>query len=129
MQIRIKRLVACGIDLLPFMVLLRFLTPIIYNVIPNSNGIRTVICIIYYVSLGILVCLKDNFFGNESVGKKIMKLKIVGLNGEIEKDKKMLFERNFYSLFNVFFPMYPYMILFINKSFGDMKTKLEVKEI
>ncbi len=93
----------------------------------NILTIKIIFVIIYYVLLGLAISAKDIIFGYESIGKKLMKLEIVNQVGEKEKNKLFLFKRVFYSLFTVFFPLYPYMILFNNKSFGDYKTELTVK--
>ena len=128
MSIKIKRLIAFSIDLLPCIILIRELTPTIYHLIPNNNIFQIIFSIIYYFLWGIIICMKDCIFDTKSIGKKVMNLKIVDSHNQTVKNKKILFIRNFYSLFNIYFPLYPYMILIFNKSFGDIKTKLEVKE-
>lgn len=68
--------------------------------------------------------IKDCIFGYESIGKKIMFLKIYH-NGDVLKDKKILKDRVYFSIWN--FPIYPFMILINNKSSGDNKFGTIVK--
>lgn len=131
MKIKIKRLISVTIDLTPF-VLFVYLTAPIFNVdffLFDILVIKIVLVIVYYGLLGLAICTKDIIFGYESIGKKIMKLEIVNQDGEKEKNKSILFQRNFYSLFNLYWGLYPYMILFNNKSWGDYKTNLTIKSI
>lgn len=71
-----------------------------------------------------LLLMKDCIFGYESIGKKIMGLKIYQ-NGYEVKDKKLLFNRNkitlIYSLISL-----PKLVL-LGKTDGDTKYNTEVK--
>ncbi len=67
--------------------------------------------------MGLLVFInvflrKDIIFGYESIGKKLMRLKIYDKNNERLTNKKQLIDRTFHSLWT--FHIYIFMIL-INK--------------
>ncbi len=67
---------------------------------------------------------KDCIFGYESVGKKLMFLKIYNDDKRVI-DKNLLLKRNKSSVWSSFY--YPFMILFNNKSKGDKIYNTEVK--
>lgn len=78
------------------------------------------IVIIFYL----LILNKDGIIGYESIGKKIMKLKIYK-DGKRLKDKKILRKRNYLSFWDM--PFYVINVLFDNKTEGDTKCNTEVK--
>ena len=77
----------------------------------------------------ILVCglfaVKDIIFGYESIGKKIVKLKIYDETGNRLTNKKKLFKRVIYT--SLLIPFYIFMILINNKSLGDIIMHTSVK--
>lgn len=80
----------------------------------------------YYGCKSNLFLRKDTLFGYESIGKKLMRLKIYDLsNNERVKNKKKLIDRNFYSFCSL--PIYAFMILINNQSVGDKEMKTTVK--
>lgn len=71
-----------------------------------------------------LVIQKDCLFGYESIGKKMMKLKIYQ-NGKILRDKSILRKRAIEDLKN--FMLYPIMLWANGRSVADEKYNTEVK--
>ncbi len=71
------------------------------------------------------VLRKNIIFGYESIGKKVMGLKIYDENEKRIKNNKILMDRVYYSLPT--FHIYMFMILANNKSTGDKKMKTTVK--
>lgn len=67
---------------------------------------------------------KDCLIGNNSIGKKMAKLKIYQNEKELIC-KKTLIKRNYITFWTI--PYYPFMILYNNKSEGDIKYSTEVK--
>lgn len=122
MLLKIRRLLAVYIDFILIFYLCYFFAHLI-SIFDN---------IFYLIFIGIVVLVlffniflrKDCIIGYESIGKKIMRLKIYCNNVRV-LDKKLLIDRVFYSICN--FPIYPFMILIINKSCGDNKYNTEVK--
>lgn len=99
MKLRVKRLLAFIIDILPFIFFMMITAPIF-----NSDfylfkifAIKILFVIIYYVLLGLAVCTKDILFGYESIGKKLMKLKIVNQDG-LEKKTRTFYLKRFFIL-------------------------------
>lgn len=123
MNLKIKRLIAIFIDYMIIFFILYIPSSIIQKTF--NNIIVDIICgIVDAILIVVLFLKKDCLIGYESIGKKIMGLKIYQ-NGERIKDKKILVDRitkTFYS-----FPFYPFMILINNKSSGDKKLNTEVK--
>ena len=68
---------------------------------------------------------KDVILGYESIGKKLMRLKIYDENNNRLKDKKILVDRIYHSRWT--FNIYIFMILINNKSSGDYKMKTTVR--
>ncbi len=69
---------------------------------------------------------KDFLFKNASLGKKIMRIGIYDEHNQKVTDKKLLIKRNIASF--EYLPLYPFMILFQNKSAGDEKFHTKVME-
>jgi len=130
MSLKLRRLLATCIDycviIYPISYFSEFLKKTISIVIQNKFICDMLIGIIFLVLLFSLFIRKDTLFGYESIGKKIMKLKIYDKEGSRIKDKRLLIDRVFRSC-NLYFPLYPFMILFDNKSEGDKKMETRVK--
>lgn len=124
MDNKIKRITASIIDFI-IAILIGNLPMTLLNVLGNSEKLveilLTFICLTIFL---ILFIKKDCIIGTESLGKKIMNLKIY-LNGNIVTDKKILSNRVLASMF--YFPLYPIDILFEGKSKGDAVYHTEVK--
>jgi len=84
------------------------------------------ITIIFFVIFIILFIRKDTLIGNESIGKKLMFLKIYGKDGKRVTNNKILCDRVFYSIGIGKIIFYPLMILINNQSSGDKKMGTEV---
>lgn len=122
MNIKIKRLLSVVIDgsIVYFILWLFSLTQYIFDEnIANIIGI-----IVTMVFIFIIIPRKDCIIGYESIGKKIMGLKIYQ-NGERVKNKKILIKRITEGFFGI--PFYPIYILIDNKSLGDQKMNTVVK--
>ena len=118
-----KRLVASGIDLIIFSLFGNLTGSLIILCVPQyifKNDTLNTILVFVLMILNFLVFLnKDGIFGYNSIGKKIMKLKIFDDNDEIVTNKKILFLRNFESFKYII--SYVPMILTKNQSAGDEK--------
>ena len=127
MKVKIKRLIAFSIDFLP----LNILTWHICDFFIKAIKIEIIGILLSFLVFGIAIYFfikKDVLFGYESIGKKLMGLQIYNANGVREKNKDKLTQRVLYSLFNLYMPFYPYMILFTNRSVGDKQVDLFVRE-
>lgn len=120
MNKKVKRLVAIGIDCLIFEILVEVARKV--QVIFHISDI--LILITFFPLLFILVINKDCLFGYESIGKKIMNLKIYQ-NGERVTNKKILRKRIFEGWIGI--PFYPIYILTSGKSLSDEKLNIEVQ--
>lgn len=120
---KIKRLIAAIIDYsVTMLVVFKSV-----EIISEALGIISARIILSTIGLFIVISFllyKDCIIGYESIGKKLMHLKIYQNNKRIT-DKKILLERNEATI--VGFPLYPFMILIKNKSFGDLEYNTEVK--
>ena len=120
---RLKRLVAAIIDfviigyiiLIPLWILDQFINGIFVDIFIGITGL---------VAFFNMYIRKDNLVGNNSIGKKIFKLKIYQNEKELT-NKKELIRRNYITMWTV--PYYPFMVLYNNKSKGDIKCNTEVK--
>jgi len=122
MYIKLQRIMALIIDYL-----------LIYNVIYipyfiitsliKSNLLEILLDIISLIIVLFLFIKKDCIFGYESIGKKIMGLRIYYENEKV-KDKKILTDRIIKSI--CIFPFYPFMILKDNRSQGDIKLNTKI---
>lgn len=123
LNIKIRRLIAFLID---FVILFYVIYFPFYNLAKISdNIIFRIFLAIWLITISFNLFLrKDCIIGYESIGKKIMRLKIYQ-NGIRVQDKRLLIDRVFYSLWLSQF--YLFMILINNKSRGDLKMNTEVK--
>ena len=120
---RLKRLVAAIIDfviigyiiLIPLWILDQFINGIFVDIFIGITGL---------VAFFNMYIRKDNLVGNNSIGKKIFKLKIYQNEKELT-NKKELIRRNYITIWTV--PYYPFMVLYNNKSKGDIKCNTEIK--
>lgn len=122
MFLKLRRIIALYIDYCLifftayyFTKLLSFFDNKFYN---NIIGIISIILLVY------LFLKKDCLIGYESIGKKLMFLKIYQ-NGKPVKDKKILTQRIIKTFWTI--PFYPFMIIKNNKSEGDIICNTEVK--
>ncbi len=121
-----KRMLALIIDFSLLYVYQLALSKIIEFLIAITNSIVVFfLCWAFTMlsSLYLIIC-KDCLIGYESIGKKIMKLKIYQ-DGKILKDKNILKKRGIEDLKN--FMLYPIMLWANNKSVADEKFNTEVK--
>lgn len=128
MNLRDKRIIAVAIDTYIYIILLKY-SRYIFNMIPfiENDIVRLFVSIIWMLLLVFSYSSKDIIFGYESIGKKLMKLQICYEDGTQVKDKRLLFERVFYSLTSLS-NLYLIDIIYDEKSVGDKKTKTIVKE-
>ena len=125
MKLKMKRLMATFLDYFIFFYV-SYLILIIAEVFTKNNMVLRVITTMFVMLVFFCLFLcKDILFGYESIGKKVMKLKIYDEDGNNLIDKKKLIMRTFYSFW--LFPIYPFMILVNNRSIGDEKVKAIVK--
>lgn len=120
---KIKRLIAATIDF-GFTVLIVFK---IVEIILEKSGLVSTRIILSTLKIFMVISFllyKDCLIGYESIGKKLMRLKIYQNNNRV-MDKRVLLERN--EATTAGFLLYPFMILIKNKSFGDLKYNTEVK--
>lgn len=123
MKLKFKRIMAAVIDF--YIISLSLIIPLYYiNNIFNNDVISVIIGIIVIIAFIFLYLNKDCLLGKRSVGKKLLGLNIY-LKNEIVVDKKILLNRTRESF--SLFPIYPFNILFNNKSLGDIKFETEVK--
>jgi len=122
MEIKYKRLSADVIDYYFFseiIALIKSMEDVLsfkYSII-----ITTIIGIIFFI----LFMCKDSIFGYESIGKKIMKLKISAKDENII-NKKFLIKRNLSNFLK--YPVYPYYILFDYRTNFDEKYDISIIE-
>lgn len=69
------------------------------------------------IAIFLLFCFKDVLFGYESIGKKIMGLKIYDKKGNRVTDKRKLVKRVFHSTYT--FPFYVIFVFVNNQTIGD----------
>ncbi len=122
MLLKIRRFLAIYIDFVIIFYLCYYLFHIldIFDNIYYSIFLSTCSLVLFFN----IFLMKDCIFGYESIGKKMMFLKIYH-NEDVLKDKKILKDRVYFSIWN--FPIYPFMILINNKSSGDNKFGTIVK--
>lgn len=122
MNVKLKRLCALFIDsiIIYFIIWIISLSQYIVDIkIANTLVALTSIIIIF-----IIIPRKDCLFGYESIGKKIMGLKIYK-DGKRVLNKKILIKRITEGFFGI--PFYIIYILKNNKSLGDEIMNTEVK--
>ena len=123
MFLRLRRLLALYLDCIIIFGISYFPMYYIYTLFENMfmNIVTSIIAIILMVNLFLR---KDCIIGYESIGKKIFKLKIFH-NKQPVKNKKLLIDRTFITMGS--FALYPFMVLYNNKSKGDIKCNTEIK--
>ncbi|MEG1981819.1 MAG: RDD family protein [Clostridia bacterium] len=123
MPIKIKRLLAGLIDHIVSIVIASLISQIVITLCGNDNILFKVIpfVAVYFI----LILFKDNFFGNASIGKKILKIKVVAT-----KQAKVSFIINLKrSLPLVLLPIEILLIIIDNKRIGDLWANTEVVEV
>lgn len=123
MFLRIRRFIAIYIDLYLSLGICYYQNVIVYNYV-SQKLIYALSAILGLFLFAYLIIKKDCLFGYESIGKKIMFLKIYR-NNERVKDKILLANR--IKKTACFFVSYPFMIIYNNKSKGDITYNTEVK--
>lgn len=121
MKTKLKRLIASIIDFVIISYISAIPLKLLYKVNINIEIIITIIDVIILIYLYIK---KDCLIGYESIGKKLMNLKIYSNENRV-KNKKILSNRVKETLST--FPLYPLAILLEGKSAGDEKYNTEVK--
>lgn len=123
MHLRIKRIVAYNIDFIVAFII--FYIPILLfkNFLENFFWLSLIV----FFSLGFLFLLlmiyKDILFKNQSLGKKIVNIRILQ-NGQIP-DRKTIIRRNKFTVLGIM--SYPFTVIILNKSIGDIICGTEVK--
>lgn len=120
---RLKRLVAAIIDfviigyiiLIPLWILDQFINGIFVDIFIGITGL---------VAFFNMYIRKDNLVGNNSIGKKIFKLKIYQ-NDKMVNDKKLLIDRMLYTVKSPIYSLFS--LLLNNKTEGDIKCNTEIK--
>lgn len=124
MGIKIRRLIAVYIDLMiilfPNYYFFDFWLQFSKNIF--FQFFLSIVGFLVYINIFLR---KDVILGYESIGKKLMCLKIYDENNNRLKDKKILVDRIYHSLWT--FNIYIFMILINNKSSGDYKMKTTVR--
>ncbi len=123
-MLKLKRLIALFIDWIVTGFLVSVPTDL--SKIILTKNFRLILELGMIILFIILFFHKDLLFKNASLGKKIMGIGIYDENDQKVIDKKLLVDRNVASL--EYFPFYPFMILFRNKSVGDGKFHTKVIE-
>ena len=124
MFLRLRRLIASYLDIMLIYFILYYPVKLLVNLFENNMILNIISAILIVVILYILILNKDGIIGYESIGKKIMRLKIYKDEKRLE-DKKILRKRNFLSFWDL--PFYIINVLFDNKTEGDIKCNTEVK--
>ena len=124
MFLRLRRLIASYLDIMLIYFILYYPVKLLVNLFENNMILNIISAILIVVILYILILNKDSIIGYESIGKKIMRLKIYKDEKRLE-DKKILRKRNFLSFWDL--PFYIINVLFDNKTEGDIKCNTEVK--
>ena len=127
MNLKIRRLGAIFIDYLIIFYTCYYFLQILQPLAKKYIFLEIVFTLTALILFANLFLRKDMIFGYESIGKKIMRLKIYNESGMRIKNKKKLIDRVYYSLFFFYFPFYPYIILINNRSRGDRIVKTVVK--
>ena len=120
---KLKRLFAAIIDfiiigyivLIPLWIIDKFINGIFIDIFIGITGI---------IAFFNMYIRKDCLIGNNSIGKKITKL-IICQNEKKLIDRKTLIKRNYITFWTI--PYYPFMVLYNNKSEGDIKCNTEIK--
>src|SRR5699024_5948335 len=123
MFLKIRRLLAVAVD---FYIIFQIIYWPLYCIFKNlDNMIANIFCGLISIILFInLMLRKDCIIGYESIGKKIFKLKIFH-NKQAVKNEELLIDRTLITMGS--FALYPFMVLYNNKSKGDIKCNTEIK--
>lgn len=124
MLLRLRRLIASYLDIMIISFVIYYPCKLLEILFKNNIVLNIISAILIVVILYILILNKDSIIGYESIGKKIMRLKIYKDEKRLE-DKKILRKRNFLSFWDL--PFYIINVLFDNKTEGDIKCNTEVK--
>ena len=124
MLLRLRRLIALYLDIMIISFVIYYPYKLLEILFKNNIVLNIISAILIVVILYILILNKDGIIGYESIGKKIMRLKIYKDEKRLE-DKKILRKRNFLSFWDL--PFYIINVLFDNKTEGDIKCNTEVK--
>ena len=124
MLLRLRRLIASYLDIMIIPFVIYYPCKLLEILFKNNIVLNIISAILIVVILYILILNKDSIIGYESIGKKIMRLKIYKDEKRLE-DKKILRKRNFLSFWDL--PFYIINVLFDNKTEGDIKCNTEVK--
>ncbi len=124
-NLKLRRIIAIFIDF-HIIFFAGYMFASIFEMMPFENILIDIICGLVFLTIFINLFLrKDMIFGYESIGKKIMRLKIYDEGGMRIKNKKKLMDRVYYSFYT--FPFYLFEILISNKSRGDRIARTVVK--
>lgn len=124
MFLRLRRLIASYLDIMLIYFILYYPVKLLVNLFENNMILNIISAILIVVILYILILNKDSIIGYESIGKKIMRLKIYKVGKRLE-DKKILRKRNYLNIRDM--PFYVINVLVNNKTEGDIKCNTEVK--
>lgn len=120
MPLKIKRILAAWIDFMICMTGAIMIGRIIsepFSIFQDNVIFIAVTMIAYVVMFFGFLLSKDRLFGNASIGKKRFGLKIISTDDQTLSNK-ILFQRNHRTLWT--WEAYPFMILYDNKSGGDI---------
>lgn len=120
MTLKIKRILVAWIDFMICMTGAIMIGRIIsepFSKFQDSVIFIAIAMIAYVVMFFGFLLSKDRLFGNASIGKKILGLKIISTDDQTLSNK-ILFQRNHRTLWT--WGAYPFMILYDNKSGGDI---------
>lgn len=119
---KLKRLIATFIDLLVPNIIGRIISLVQFRI--ENKTINYLIAFFIVTFMIVAFVTKDCIFGNRSIGKRIMSLRIYQDNKEVV-DKKVLIGRIVNAWYSI--PLYPIFILINNQSVGDQLYHTEVK--
>ena len=125
MIIKVKRLIAMVIDYYIIFYPCWYLLNFIAFLTGDNLVFQFALSLFGFILVCGLFAVKDIIFGYESIGKKIVKLKIYDETGNRLTNKKKLFKRVIYT--SLLIPFYIFMILINNKSLGDIIMHTSVK--
>lgn len=124
MLLRLRRLIASYLDIMIISFVIYYPCKLLEILFKNNIVLNIISAILIVVILYILILNKDGIIGYESIGKKIMRLKIYK-DGKRLEDKRILRKRNYLSFWDL--PFYVINVLFDNKTEGDIKCNTEIK--
>lgn len=124
MVLKLRRLTASYIDIMLISFIIYYPFKLLEILFKNNMVLNIISAILILIIFYTLILNKDGIMGYESIGKKIMRLKIYK-DGKRLEDKKILRKRNYLSFWDL--PFYVINVLFDNKTEGDIKCNTEVK--